>query len=1720
MRIILSVALLLSFSVLSSFGQVSSVQDGDWDDPATWDCACVPQEADGTITILNNVLFPSGLIVTAGDVFVGDGSSGSLVINGDLTLNGALLPTEDFASPYILSMSASGSITVNASGAIDLSGLIITPFLVEGEIYNSGTISSDASVLSFEAGSFYYHRFISAGDIPMAAWNETSTCEINDLSQASPAPPNNLSQTFGNFRWNTPLMGSTTSFNLNGQLQSVTGDLTLVTSNGQAIRLNSNAVSNLSVTGNFSNQGVALILTSGAATTGTMTIDIDGSFTQSQPGSTVPSLTFAQTSGNAANITITVGGNFTRSAGTIARGQTSGTTGITFDGILPQTYSWTGTGNIATAINYSIPSGTDLDLGTSVMSGTGSLTVAGTLRVRSTHTSGAIQNTTTVDADCGNITTTFASRNFTGGTVVYQGAAAQLISAGHPSVANTVINNTNGVTFATGLTSLTFTGNLTQTLGNLSMGAGSATIIINGPFSQAGSTSLVVNANSSISIGNSGSISSLRMSGSSTINNFTLDRSGATVALLAGLTINGTFAHTNGSLDFSGFALTLAGAYTGGTGSLLFNSTSTLMISGSGTIAALPFGSSTIGTFVLNNSNGASSSAGITIQTLINLQSGAFTGAGGVTMANVSSPYPTFQRSNGSTTKAVNTAGSYHVDYNATGIVTPGNELPTGATALRDLSISPTLNLNKNITVNGIFTVRSTGTFNAGANTVVIKGNYVLNGSADFETATLQFGGTTTLSGSADPNFNNFTVNTSSSLNLGVATTIYISGNITNNGTITGGSSTIVFDGNTTLDGGGTTTTKGSFNNIEITGIFQVTCAICSYPSQRWLIDVAGNFTIQVGGTFNENQSIVRLTGTTAQSIAMQGQNFFDLQLQGSNTVTLTEDLTVSEDLTIGQLATLDTGPGSQTITMGDDMTINGTFVPNFGRVTFSGSATQSIGRTGGTSTINFYSIRINKPASTIFNFDTPINVMRSIDFLALSGAYTVDFDGAATSPQITFLSDPVTGRTGQILRIPDNVTVQGEVNMQRFMEPAPSQARIFRYISSPLNAVPVSRLQDDFPITGTFTGNTTCAAFTPGARNMYYYNEPTTGNSNNGYVGFPTANVTETMTSGRGFAVQMCDGASTIVWDVFGTVRRATTSTPFSFPINYTNTGLPNDDGLNLVGNPFPCALDWEASGWTKTNVTNTFWIRNNRETNIASYNGDLNTGTNGATQYIALGQAFWIQATAGSPALSMTEDVKVDNQAEFFRVEPLSDLLRISVNHKEFNDEIIIHLDDRADDASNTFGDSRKFMSEFVNLSSFTEDSVRLSINSLSQFTCNRTVGLALEQSEPGDYAFSFNGFESFENTNVILIDRWEGVSKALKPGDVYTFAVTDDANSFGRNRFQVSLTRGQDLLAVNAVANEVCAGNVTEIEITDAQAGVSYYVTSESGDVLTKKITATKAGSLNLPVSLTAGTHEITVMADNNGCQTLPVASITSVVVLQKPTIKAPDAAFTCGTGAVNLKVESDIEATGFHWYAAETDEYAIVVTNDGLWTTPELNASTTYYVAAENRLGCIGNRLPVKAEVRQQPSGTIVKSSNILSTQSTGDISWYYNDEVVGNEMSFTARNAGAYTLNVTSNGCESVSTIMVEARELSESDRMQITPNPATEFVNMLIYSTSERVQVEMISTTGTSIETILLSETTDNEFQGKINLEGQASGMYILKILEDNRPTYKRVIKK
>lgn len=1724
-----------SFSVhAQAVNDYRSFQDGPWNDVNTWErfdgsvwvnpAPAIPTSSVGAITILSGMTInvPAGFSVTIDQAVIE--ASASLFIDG--------------GGSVTVANGSGNDLTITAGSTLDVTGTLICN--------NAAVITgSTTSTTTFQSGSVYEHQYTTTqGTIPLANWDAASTLRITGYTSfANASAAGNWGQAFGNVEWNCT--SQTANFNLGGLLTTVNGNLT-VSATGAApatLRFVTTGTATINVAGDFIVSGNTEI---GFCTSGTCTVNVGGNYIQNLSGGYVR---FADGSSNGVG-TLNISGNFDLQAGVLTEtGGSSAQGNINFVGPASTVHTFTEAGTPTTTLSntlaYSVADDNELIIsGESQLAGGGTsfLTVGANaiLRVESTDAAGAIQNGTGQGTATGNIRVTNANRVYNAGAqIIYSGPAAQFMGNGQPTTAGitTVIQNTLGVT-QVATTTLNLLGNLTLQTGDLTVsnatlsiggttdlqagdilfttagtartltfngdvllgsnitvtsGTANANVVFNGDITGASVISFS-GLNSNLTINGSGDIV-FPLAGPTSLETLTCNRSGA-ITFNEELNVNtnagaSTFDITNGSVvvngDVNGRNITL----TNGSNLVVVGNTNlsnTFTIT-DGTVQTN--GTLTISNDLVITTGSLDANGDVTLTDDLTLGAGAIFYFEDQTVTlnsqlinNVASPG--FFSANVNSTLNIANTGSFTGDgtTNILAFDAGGNTL--GTLVLNRPTAGTLVAINSALTVQNAFDLLD-GEFRNISGLAFGNGAVVTRNSAASFTAgsaiptggpydLILTGGTMTTGVEAQGTLNDITSNSSGTVTLGSAVTA--TGNLTvNSGTFTCGANAVSVAGFTNSG----TTFNAPSSTLTVTG------------------DFINN------GTFNRNNGTVVFDGSSTIS-GLSNPTFQNITVSGTLTAPLTLNLT-------------------------GNFTNDGTFTPGSGTVVFTNTAsgTKTI---SGTSTTLFNNLTIQNNSAA-----TDVSISGIVDLqgvLTLNTNAVLDADGPGSGVLTILSSADNTTVDGSIAALTGTSAVTGDVTVQRYMSiegPSGSNNRIYRYISSPVQNATVADIQNEIPVTGSFTGSSTCTGCLT-TQSMFSYNETvTTGGINGGYEDFPVSVNTEQLVPGRGYAmfvrgnIDPIVSAGSALFDVRGPINSGTISLGNPTGLTFTSSGVLADDGWNLVGNPFPSTIDWNAAtGWTRPAALDaTIYIRDNGSDpqTYATWNGV--TGTNGGSRFIAMGQAFWVKLNAGpSPAtLSANENVKAaGTQTTFFRNGGPDDLLRITLKNGQKSDETVIHFREDATDAFDSHADAWKLPNFTINLSSYNIPSEKLAINSLSPFACSGEVKLDISNVPTGNYSLEFSEFESFgDAVSIMLIDNFTGSITDVRSNTVYTFQVTADAGSYGNNRFKVQFAAPEIQADYTLLTENICKGSQAKVVIDDTQNGVSYRALFNGQPV--SDIGYGNGGQVELSLAtglFEAGEHTVVIEAFISGCR---VEQPFVLTVSNTDELSNIVEGASCLTGSVTLQAEGAPSGTTVRWF--ESADAVDPISTGAQFTTPVLTQSHTYYVSVLNASGCESERMPVNAVIHQyEPAELTLDSATLLlrSNYASGN-QWYRNGVIIsgatGQELQ--ASQSGIYKVVVTIEGCQTsaeMPLVITGSEEvLSFNQAFAAYPNPTDGIVT--IFSKHESL-VHVVDGRGLTIGKVKLVEEGEG-YRGTFDLRPFSSGLYIFKAISGSRNSAVKIFK-
>jgi PKD repeat protein len=489
-------------------------------------------------------------------------------------------------------------------------------------------------------------------------------------------------------------------------------------------------------------------------------------------------------------------------------------------------------------------------------------------------------------------------------------------------------------------------------------------------------------------------------------------------------------------------------------------------------------------------------------------------------------------------------------------------------------------------------------------------------------------------------------------------------------------------------------------------------------------------------------------------------------------------------------------------------LTNNGTLNTGFGSVEFlscTGSSAQAheITSTNGT-TSTFFDINLNDLAG--LNLTANANI---------SGTLTLTNGSFNNLGQVfTFLST-ATG-TARIAPVGATASYNGNITMQRY---APGPKTGWAQLGTPIQGATLAQWYDNFPMQGfigVFGGGSS------GFVSVYSYNETIAGlfDANGSYI--PATNVTNSIAVGKGFWLYLgsagAGGSSTInTLPITIDVTGQPTTGNFNFNPSYTNSGNPFDDGFNLVANPYPSAIDWLSSNWTKTNINNAIYMYQADNGQYASFVGGI--ATNGGSRYIASSQGFYIQANAASPVLNITENAKSASNPVLIKEEDPAYVLRIKVEGNEWSDEMVIHLNNQATTEFDGSYDAKKIFSNNPSNPSISSicNNKDLAINSLPFTGTSITIPVRVTVGSNGMYHLKWTGLQGFEEGSCFVIEDLDNGNKtALEKDGVYYFNATA---GFKAPRFVLHINTPLPTTIIEASCSNTQDGAITVCNLSNS-------------------------------------------------------------------------------------------------------------------------------------------------------------------------------------------------------------------------------------------------------------------------------------------------------------
>ena len=240
---------------------------------------------------------------------------------------------------------------------------------------------------------------------------------------------------------------------------------------------------------------------------------------------------------------------------------------------------------------------------------------------------------------------------------------------------------------------------------------------------------------------------------------------------------------------------------------------------------------------------------------------------------------------------------------------------------------------------------------------------------------------------------------------------------------------------------------------------------------------------------------------------------------------------------------------------------------------------------------------------------------------------------------------------------------------------------------------------------------------------------------------------------------------------------------------------------GWNLLGNPYPSPVNWQASGWDKSDINDAKYIWDGPNDNYTIWlGGGSPIGINGGTRFIPSNQGFWVQAIQnGSVQISnstrigetaATPDFYKNNTIEY----PVLDLI---ARANGYSDECMIRFLPGTSHSFDLNYDATKLFSQGNEVPQICtqSDNVNLAINTLPVLEDELMVPLSFQCKKPGYYTIEINDITNLDPwVKVYLKDELEQKIIDLSSNSIYGF-YHDPMNR--RARFKIYFNPSEDVI-----------------------------------------------------------------------------------------------------------------------------------------------------------------------------------------------------------------------------------------------------------------------------------------------------------------------------------
>lgn len=640
--------------------------------------------------------------------------------------------------------------------------------------------------------------------------------------------------------------------------------------------------------------------------------------------------------------------------------------------------------------------------------------------------------------------------------------------------------------------------------------------------------------------------------------------------------------------------------------------------------------------------------------------------------------------------------------------------------------------------------------------------------------------------------------------------------------------------------------------NVSILGDLNIFGGTFDASTSSNSVDIKGNW-INSGGIFNPRSGMVTFSGVDQLISHSSRENFFDLRILSTGTVSSMCEIEVGRNLFNSLNSELDMNDTADyQLNVKGNLTNQGSILLHNNELLLDGTSLQSI-----KGNLLAYDLTTNNSAGI------------QLDSGLMSVRHILDINAGQlnTNNRMTFISNAL--ETAMLSDMTGGGSIIGDVNVQRYLDEGIS----WYMLASPVTGTDIEDWNEEVSMSG-FPGTDAPGSGFKSVQKYIESNRGPAGIKTNGYT--PPSSTSDILNPGDGYFLYYQTSkpsATAKTLEVTGPLFTGTFSTG---SLSHTVTGTLDDRGWHMIGNPYASPIQFDQL--TLSNIANS--------TGYVKMNGgnywDL---VNDNIDYIYSSEAFWVKANSGGGSVTINENDKaiIEDDYNTRRSSPAIyglplKMVLTSVNYPNYSDYSVLRFggDSNSVNYDPVVGESVKVPNSsgnVPNIASYSSpDKLDVYYNTLNPEVDEMTIPIRVFTSYPSNqnknYKIEFEGIDAWKKNNrcILLSDSLNNTTKMLDSANSsYNWTMRDSTKS-PKIFLQITspLTTSQtDIKCFND------SNGVLSVAGENSQNGLHNYKWYNSAGNLLK--TDSMISGISVLENLIAGSYRVEV-TDNGACGTI--------------------------------------------------------------------------------------------------------------------------------------------------------------------------------------------------------------------------------------------------------